>query len=151
MIRYRAGYKYQLAETYVARVPILGYAGETPWLSLDAEGMLTIRAGYAWDGPSGPTLDTASMMRGSLIHDALYQLLRLGHLPASVRWLADEVYFEAVLADGLALARRSRWAPIRVARRAFVRARAAAHYQALRVFGAAAGSAAAVKPVLTAP
>ena len=49
----------------------------TDFISLSKNGTLRIKAGYAWDGPSGPTIDTKSSMRGSLFHDALYQLLRM--------------------------------------------------------------------------
>ncbi len=38
--------------------------------------MLTIRRAFGWDCPSGPTYDTRNFMRGSLVHDALYQLMR---------------------------------------------------------------------------
>ncbi|MCP4706191.1 MAG: DUF1353 domain-containing protein, partial [candidate division Zixibacteria bacterium] len=40
------------------------------------DGKLIISKGYVWDGPSGPTIDTLNFMRGSLVHDALYQLMR---------------------------------------------------------------------------
>ena len=39
---------------------------------------LEIKAGYAWDGPSGPALHTRCFMRSSLVHDALYDLIRQG-------------------------------------------------------------------------
>lgn len=48
------------------------------YITLTPNGILTIREGYVWDGPSGPTIDTENFMRGSLVHDALYQALRLG-------------------------------------------------------------------------
>ena len=40
--------------------------------------------GYGRDGPSGPTLDTRDFIRGSLVHDALYQLMREGLLDHSI-------------------------------------------------------------------
>lgn len=42
--------------------------------------VLTIRTGYGWDGPSGPTLDSRAAMQPSCVHDALYELMRLGLL-----------------------------------------------------------------------
>ena len=66
---------------------------------------LMIRTGYTWDGPSGPTWDTKTFMRGSLVHDALYQLLREGHLPPNDRKRADEILREICLADGMAKVR----------------------------------------------
>ena len=50
------------------------------WVSIQPDGRLVIQKGYAWDGPSGPTIDTENFMRGSLVHDALYQLFREGKL-----------------------------------------------------------------------
>ena len=87
-IRYRSGYKYQLHRAHVDRVDIRPAAPVvTDWVSLNLDGTLTVRGGYAWDGPSGPSLDTPSFMRASLVHDALYQLMRLGALDAQ-RWRA---------------------------------------------------------------
>jgi hypothetical protein len=37
---------------------------------------LTVKAGYRWDGPSGPTVDTKNFMSPSLIHDVLFQAMR---------------------------------------------------------------------------
>ena len=54
---------------------------------LNTKGHLIIKRSYAWDGPSGPTIDTKNFMRGSLVHDALYQLMRHEHL-SSDEWRA---------------------------------------------------------------
>ena len=63
---------------------------------------LTVEERYAWDGPSGPTIDTKSFMRGSLIHDALYQLMREGHLDRKVwRLYADKLLRKLCLEDGM--------------------------------------------------
>jgi len=81
MIRYRAGYKYQLAETYAVQIGVTPLATiEHPFFRLTVLGWLTIQAGYAWDGASGPAIDTKSFMRGSLVHDVCYQALSLGLL-----------------------------------------------------------------------
>ena len=76
-ISYRDGYKYQLTDDYVVRTGIAPAAPvSTPFLKLTADGVLTIRKAYAWDGASGPAIDTLNVMRASLVHDALYQLMR---------------------------------------------------------------------------
>lgn len=64
-------------------------------------GILLIKQGYAWDGPSGPTWDTPNFMRGSLIHDALYQLMRDGHISRKHRKYADRILREVCLEDGM--------------------------------------------------
>ncbi len=56
-IKYRAGYKYQLAEDYVIETGILGYNIDTEYIKLTPSGTLTIKEGYAWDGCSVPSID----------------------------------------------------------------------------------------------
>jgi hypothetical protein len=76
-IRYRSGYKYQLVEGYTLKVSVTPEQPiNTEYIKLGTDGTLVIKRGYAWDGPSGPTIDTRNFMRGSLVHDALYQLMR---------------------------------------------------------------------------
>jgi len=101
-IHYRSGYKYQLAEDYSAEVVIRPDEKiETDFIDLDEQGLLTIKAGYAWDGPSGPTRDTKSFMRGSMVHDALYQLMRNGLLPSNCREDADQELHRICREDGM--------------------------------------------------
>ena len=73
---FKGDYKYVLAEDYDFDTGIASGGAELSFCSITPAGNLRVRRGYAWDGPSGPTIDTRSFMRGSLIHDALYQLLR---------------------------------------------------------------------------
>ncbi len=76
-ISYKSGYKYQLVDEYQVEISITPEKNiQTNYIDLTTEGLLTIKNGYAWDGPSGPTIDTPNFMRGSLVHDALYQLMR---------------------------------------------------------------------------
>jgi len=101
------GYKYILSENYVIRIKpisdkdIFEPDNKNPFIKLSARGVLTIFKDYAWDGPSGPTIDTKSFMRGSLVHDALYQLMRQGKLPQSARKYADKLLAEICRADGM--------------------------------------------------
>jgi hypothetical protein len=114
IIEYAAGYKYQLIKDYslaVGIVPKIPFT--TPFLQLDSDGRLTIRAGYAWDGPSGPTIDTQNFMRGSLVHDALYQLIREGLLPFSAKAAADKLLRELCREDGMS-ALRAWWVYVAV-------------------------------------
>ena len=105
-ILYRGGYKYQLVETY--RVGITIKPAQTvvhDYITLSEDGMLSIAAGYAWDGPSGPTFDTRNFMRGSLVHDALYQLMRCRLLPLDQREPSDAVLRALCLEDGMSAIR----------------------------------------------
>ena len=101
-IRYRGGYKYELYEDYTVALPLsLSKGIATNWCILSDTGILTVIEGYAWDGPSGPTVDTANFMRGSLVHDVLYQLMREGLLSQDFRMIADEILRVICLEDGM--------------------------------------------------
>lgn len=74
--------KYRLEEQYEALTGIIGHTAETPLIKLTPIGHITIRYGYGFD-PSGPTIDTKSSLRGSLEHDAFFELMRLSLVPLS--------------------------------------------------------------------
>jgi hypothetical protein len=69
--------------------------------TLTTTGRLIVRQGYAWDGPSGPTIDRATNMRGSLVHDVLYQCIRLGFLDLKWRTEADNILHNLWIQDGM--------------------------------------------------
>jgi len=57
MIKYkkRVRYKYTLAEEYSYKADInVKEPADLGRLAISSDGMLTIRPGYSWDGPSGP-------------------------------------------------------------------------------------------------
>ena len=96
-------YKYQLMDDYAIQTDVKPQGDiDLEFVSLSSDGLLTARKAYAWDGPSGPTIDTRNFMRGSLVHDALYQLMRLSALDYKVhRKRADELLREMCLEDGM--------------------------------------------------
>lgn len=109
-IKYNTGYKYQLVEDYQFSLVDVDPEHKDVWLKLRIltdyvniyKGVMTIYHGYAWDGPSGPAIDTHNFMRGSLIHDALYQLIREKQLPEDVyRIHADEILKRVCIEDGM--------------------------------------------------
>jgi hypothetical protein len=101
-IKYRKGYKYQLYKIYACHVDIYPLHDIiTEYIELTVQGQLTIKNGYAWDGPSGPTIDTPNFMRGSLIHDALFQLFREGKLNMAWYPQANIELRKACLEDGM--------------------------------------------------
>lgn len=123
-IRYRADYKYQLANDYSISISIKPKSDiDTDFIGLDTDGNLLVKKGYAWDGPSGPVIDTDENMRASLVHDALYQLMRHEHLAARThRKAADQLFKDICKEDGVS----NYWA--------------SAYYKALRRFGKPAAS-----------
>lgn len=99
---YRAGYKYQTAAPFEIELPILPPADvSNRFIKLDRKGLLSIREDYSWDGASGVTLDDSTNMRPSLVHDALYQLLRDGLLDAKYRGVADRIFYNLLKKDGM--------------------------------------------------
>lgn len=94
-------YKYQLVDSFAHGVAIHQYDIKTPYLTLSADGLLTVNKGYAWDGPSGPTIDTLNFMRGSLVHDALYQLIRMEKIAHSYKDYADRLLQSICRDDGM--------------------------------------------------
>ncbi len=110
-MKYRSlkGYKYELLEMVDVATGIqsdnplfLDSADHAPvFAHMTTGGVLRIFAHYAWDGPSGPTFDTKTFMRGSLAHDCCYQLMREGKLDRSYRKRADELLREICLEDGM--------------------------------------------------
>ncbi len=108
-IQYRKGYKYQLEHPARIYTGIFGFDIKTDWVCLDADGWLYFRKGYAWDGASGPTIDTPDSMRASLAHDGLYQLIAEKLLPESFRRKADVIFRRLLKEDGMWWLRRRAW------------------------------------------
>ena len=121
-------YKYQLVEPYCLFIGITGFSIDTGYLKLSVEGWLEISKGYAWDGPSGPTIDTLDFMRSSLVHDALYQLIRLEKIPYHYKQYADLLLKKICLEDGMSTFRAN-----------YV-------YQSVRYFGGASAKPGTEKP-----
>ena len=111
-ILYKKGYKYQLYadySVYVGHYIKLEKEISTEYLKLKTDGWLYIRRGYSWDGASGPTFDTPATLRGSLVHDALYQLIRLELLHIQYRYAADCLLKEICIEDGMNEIRAELW------------------------------------------
>lgn len=98
----RRRYKYTLFEDYPFQTDLRpSYAISTKFIDLNSSGLLTIKRNYAWDGASGPAFDTKNIMRGSLVHDALYQLMREKLIPLEKREYADWLLREICIEDGM--------------------------------------------------
>ena len=98
----RRHYKYNLHIDYEYRAKIeVEEPCDLGFVKITDEGLLTISKRYAWDGPSGPTIDTKNFMRGSLVHDALYQLIREKKINMNQRRRADAILQEICLEDGM--------------------------------------------------
>lgn len=102
-------YKYQLVKEFKYGTGILEFDIDLPFIKLDTKGNLTILSNYAWDGASGPTIDTINSMRASLVHDALYQLLRMKKLPQELVIIADKLFKKILIIDGMSSFRAGYW------------------------------------------
>jgi len=134
-VSYKKGYKYQIVREYSVTISLKPNDDiESEYIDLTSDGKLTIKKGYAWDGPSGPTLDTSDFMRGSLVHDALYQLMRDGELDKETdRQPADKLLQVMCKEDGMCSLRA--WLV----------------YQGVRKFGDPAADPTNKKPIVMAP
>lgn len=112
------GWKYQLTEdtgpcSYESGIKI-DEDIDTPRISMTEDGTLTCKVGFAWNGASGPAVDTKTFMRGSMFHDAMYALMREGHLDKSYRddadYMMDDINKEA------GMVRIRRWWVLRAVR-----------------------------------
>ena len=107
---YSSGYKYLSEEHFYIK---MGFSPEediiTEYGFFLSNGWIGIWKGYAWDGASGPTVDSKSSLIGSLVHDFLYQLMRLGLLQRSFRKKADLAIYYLIKRDGMSWFRAQYW------------------------------------------
>ena len=107
---FKRGYKYQVARDYRIKLAVIPYQPIClPFVLMDTAGDTVIKTGYAWNGASGPTVDTRNTMAGSLVHDLLYQLIRLGLIDPKYKAYADRTLKEICVEDGMNRIRAACW------------------------------------------
>jgi len=94
-------YKYKLADSVMIETGIKSDGYSHYFFTLDKEGLLVIHKGYLWDGVSGPTVDTKNTMLSGLVHDALYQAIRLGRLHPDFKPQVDNLFYTMLLDAGV--------------------------------------------------
>jgi len=98
--------------------------------TLRPDGELTLFKGFQWDGASGPTIDGPSTHRASAAHDAMYRMLKRGLFDGvdrvaiclgvvvlsgeddfheNIRRVADSMFYELLLEDGMPPWRAKIW------------------------------------------
>lgn len=127
-----SGYRFQLAEPFQCHTGILVTCPGNQFVGMSA-GVLTFAAGYAWDGASGPITQDATVIRASLVHDGLFQLMREHELSLGFRDDADKLLQTMCKEDGM-----PSWLAWIV-------------YRAVRTFGGRFADPTSRKPVLEAP
>jgi hypothetical protein len=104
-LSFRRLYAYATDRDYAANTLVKGCTAEIPGnegdralVRLFPTGRLHVRAGYSWDGASGPAFDTAGVMEASFAHDVLYELIGRRLIPWSSRKAADQTLRKLCLA-----------------------------------------------------
>lgn len=102
-VRYRdlRHWKYQVMNDVRFETPLTGYEHDARYFTVTEDGVLEIREGYCWDGPSGPVWHTPSALRPSLVHDVFYQLIRMGIMSRRHRKRVDDLFHAQLLEDGM--------------------------------------------------
>ena len=103
-VLFRKGYKASLWNAYTVQLAspdLIGHTVEHRLFRLTPDGWLTIHEDYPSDLASGPTIDTPSSIRGAFVHDALYEMMRLGLLPQSCFHAANVELYRILLEDGM--------------------------------------------------
>ena len=93
-------YRYTLLTGLLIDTAIKNYEFEDTYFKLFKNGELIIFAGYAWDGASG-AVNTNDFVLASLVHDVLYQSMRLKLLPHPIRPYADKLLLDIARANGM--------------------------------------------------
>ena len=88
----RKKWKYVLQKDYTCQADIpVDELCDLAFLKLEKNGNLTIKKNYAFDGATGLIFTPKSLIKGSLIHDALYQLIREKKIDIKCKKIADEI------------------------------------------------------------
>jgi hypothetical protein len=106
---------YFLDETRISvQTEIKDHYAEMEYVDLTPDGRLTLWKAFRWNGSSF-VQDTPACMRASAFHDALCKLISRDLLPASVRPVADKLYYDLCREDGMSwMQAKIRYAGLRV-------------------------------------
>ena len=101
-------YKYGMMEDMPVQLPFTpplnapnchSYSGQ--FLQIDDNGLLIIKKGYAWDGCSSLTWDDKTNMRAGAVHDAGFQLMRMGVIPTNYFQAFNDLFRDILIQDGM--------------------------------------------------
>ena len=103
-------YKFKVEENFSIELPIRIADFEHQYASLK-DGVLEIKKGYAWDGAPGPIINTQDTLVASLVHDVLYQAMKLNLIKSNSenKKTADKIFFEILKMHGVNAIRRKVW------------------------------------------
>lgn len=96
-------YKYKLVEPLVIQTDIYPESDIIhEYFAIYKDGLMTINAGYSFDGASGPAIDTENFLRGACAHDVPFQAAQLCYpLPKDWREKANKMLVRLTREDGM--------------------------------------------------
>ena len=97
-VYYRDGFKYQTADHFAVVLPFDCPDFEMEPFVCVMNNVMYILEGYAWDGASG-AVDTKSIIRGTLVHDAFHEAMRKGLIPQTFRAPSDLLFRQMCIED----------------------------------------------------
>ncbi len=109
-LKYLQGMKYVLSEDIIFQTPVLGYNITDQFFTLSENGKLLIRTGFAWDGASGPTIDTKDCLAASLVHDVFCICMR-DYRISYAQWqpTINKFFRDMCIANGMPVWRADLW------------------------------------------
>jgi len=99
-IQYLAGIKYRLDKPYRLKVKLNSDNIVCRHVSY-TDGELLIDREFVWDGVTGMWINESAAMRGSLVHDAIYHLIRECGIDDSNAKIADDLLYQFSREDGV--------------------------------------------------
>ncbi|PPC95250.1 MAG: hypothetical protein CTY33_00400 [Methylotenera sp.] len=99
----------QLQSDFWFEITPPGYHGEYGFIYFYPNGQVKVKAGFCWDGASGPTIDTLDSVCASLGHDVLYKLMGQRILPSTYKDEADQWFYLRLVNDGMVGFRAFAW------------------------------------------
>lgn len=114
-MRFQRGFKYLLkggvtGDEWWVMTPIKGFEVTFRGFGqLYKDGKLSLRFGWGWDGPSGPTWDTKSSLPTSAVHDFFYLCTRKGWLPINLKPEIDKFLMDLGRYHGMWFIRTRLW------------------------------------------
>jgi len=106
---YNDRYRYKLLRRFEYHLGILKFAEYSGRFLEYKKGWLILKPGYCWDGASGPTINTKSLILPSLIHDACYQLIRERYFSKLLRRKVDEKFKKLYLEEAKGILKPLFW------------------------------------------
>lgn len=94
--------RYQLADDYVIDIGFPHSTGlRADYVDLSTDGVLSIERGFTWDGVTGLAFNTRNFARASLVHDAIFHLMREVGRDPELHEKADDLFRTIALDDGV--------------------------------------------------